>query len=595
MNAPVSRRSFLKNSALAAGAASAARLLPSALRAAEDPNAVAAGASPAATTPAPANIVYPPAPTYIAPPAGFGIAAGPFQPTWESLSAYQVPDWFRDAKFGIWAHWGPQCQPEQGDWYAQRMYQPTNAAYKFHVQKYGHPSKFGFKDVINEWKAEQWDPHHLIGLYKRAGAKYFAALANHHDNLDLFDSTYQPWNSVRVGPKKDIVGGWAKAARDHGLRLSLTCHGDRAWSWSQDAQRADTTGPLAGVHYDGLMSKADGKGLWWDGLDPQHLYAQYHPTGNYGWNLSPSAPRGGGPATAVPLPRDYCEKFFNRTIDLINKYQPDQLYFDDTILPIYPSTDIGLRIAAYFYNTNLARKGKLEAVLTTKGLTGENADKRRALVLDIERGVSSGADPLPWQTDTCIGDWHYRRSIFDQHSYKTVAQVVQMLVDIVSKNGCLQLNVPLPGHGMPDADELKFLEGLTAWMDLNSDGIYATRPWKIYGEGPSTTGQGPRGQFGGARDVRAYTAQDFRYVQKGDTLFAFTMGWPADGKLTLTALAEGSPHAPGAIERIELLGVKEPMKFTRDATGLTVALPEKKIGDHAHGFRIHGRGLTATT
>src|SRR5471030_1525524 len=166
----------------------------------------------------------------------YSVSAQKFEPTWDSLKQYQTPDWFRDAKFGIWAHWGPQCQPEQGDWYAQRMYQPANAVYKFHVEKYGHPSKFGFKDVIHEWKAEDWDPKHLISLYKRAGAKYFAAMAHHHDNFDLFDSKYQPWNSVKIGPKKDIVGGWAKAVRAAGLRLAVTSHGDRAWSWYQVAQ-----------------------------------------------------------------------------------------------------------------------------------------------------------------------------------------------------------------------------------------------------------------------------------------------------------------------------------------------------------------------
>jgi len=577
MKTPHTRRDFLKTSALAAGGAFA---LPAFLRA-QDPNAAAAGATPTSAAP-PASappVNYPPAPTPIAAPPGFGVAAGPFQPTWESLAAgYQTPDWFRDAKFGIWAHWGPQCQPEMGDWYAQKMYQPNNPVYKFHCEKYGHPSKFGFKDVIHEWKAEQWDPEHLVGLYKRAGAKYFAAMANHHDNFDMFDSKYQPWNSVAIGPKKDIVGGWAKATRAAGLRLSLTCHGDRAWSWSQDAQKSDPTGPLAGVHYDGLLSKADGKGQWWDGLDPQDLYAQYHELGRYNWQLN------GNP----PLPKAYTEKFFNRTIDLIDKYHPDLLYFDDTVLPIYPSTDIGLRIAAYLYNTNLARNGKLEAVIATKGL---NPEQRRSLLLDVERGVTNGGEALPWQTDTCIGSWHYQKSVFENHKYKTASQVAQMLVDIVSKNGNLQLSVPLPGHGMPDTDELKFLADLTVWMDLNGEGIFATRPWKTYGEGPSTVAQ-PRGQFGGARDVRAYTAQDFRYVQKGDTLYAFAMSWPEDGKLTLTALAEGSPHAPGAIERIELLGLKEPLKFSRDAAGLVLALPEKKIGDYAYGFKINGRGLT---
>ena len=581
MKTSFSRRDFIKKSAVVAGAASAAHLLPAALPAAEDPNAVAAGAIPVTNAAVSVAVKLPPAPTPILAPAGYGVAAGPFQPTWESLSAgYQTPEWFRDAKLGIWAHWGPQCQPEMGDWYAQKMYQPNNAVYKFHVEKYGHPSKFGFKDVINEWKAERWDPEHLVGLYKRAGAKYFAAMASHHDNLDLYDSKYQPWNTVRVGPKKDIIGGWTKAARNADLRLALTVHGDRAWSWYQDAQRADPAGPLAGVPYDGLLSKADGKGLWWEGLDPQDLYAQYHPLSRYGWTQS------GNP----PLGKEFVDKFFNRTIDLIDKYQPDLLYFDDTVLPIYPSTDIGLRIAAYFYNTNLARKGKLEAVIATKGL---NADQRRALLLDVERGVTNGGETLPWQTDTCIGSWHYEKKKLTDHTYKTAAQVAQMFVDIVSKNGNLQISIPLPGHGEPDADELKFIADFTAWMDIAGEGIYATRPWKVYGEGPSVTAPAPRGQFGGARDVRPYTSQDFRFVQKGDTLFAFAMGWPEDGKLVVTSLAQGSPLAPGAIERVQQLGTNAAIKFTRDAAGLTLLLPEKKVGDYAYGFKIKGSGLVA--
>ena len=219
----------------------------------------------------------PPRRRFPAPP-GFGVAPGPFQPSWESLSSYQVPEWFRDAKFGIWAHWGPQCQPEMGDWYAQRMYQcRSNAAYKFHCENYGHPSKFGFKDVINEWKAEKWEPEKLIALYKRAGAKYFVAMANHHDNFDMCDSKYQPWNTVAIGPKKDIIGGWAKATRAAGLRFGVSCHGATPGTGCRIAQGADHSGgPQAGVPYDGRMTKADGKGKWWDGLDPQDLYAQYH-------------------------------------------------------------------------------------------------------------------------------------------------------------------------------------------------------------------------------------------------------------------------------------------------------------------------------
>jgi alpha-L-fucosidase len=575
----LSRRNFIKKSALFTGAAATLPLLPSlaADTNAVDPNALAAGAATTSPTPTAPAIILPPAPTPIIAPPGFGVAAGPFQPTWDSLAGgYQVPDWYRDAKFGIWAHWGPQCQPEMGDWYAQKMYQFNSADYKFQCAHYGHPSKMGFKDVIHSWKAEDWDPHHLIKLYKRAGAKYFAALAHHHDNFDNFNSTYQPWNSVAVGPKKDIVGGWAKAVRDAGLRLALTSHGDRAWSWYQAAQGSDPSGPLAGVPYDGLMTKEDGKGLWWDGLDPQDLYAQYHPVGKYSWAQSENP----------PLAKPFVEKYFNRVIDLIDKYHPDVLYFDDTILPIYPSTDIGLRIAAYLYNTNLKRNGKLEAVINTKGL---NADQRRALVLDRERGVQEGIEALPWQTDTCIGNWHYQRSLFDQHKYRTSKQVTQMLADIVSKNGNLQLSIPLPGNGVPDADELKFLAELTAWMDVNSEGIHGTRPWKIYGEGPSTTATAPRSRFGGAADFRNYTAEDIRFTTKGDSLYAFIMAWPDSRSVVIKSLATNSPQLAGRkIEHVSLLGHWLGLKWTQDENGLNVKLPATPPSASAVTLKIKG-------
>jgi alpha-L-fucosidase len=462
-----------------------------------------------------------------------------------------------------------------GDWYAQHMYVPTHAAYKFHVQKYGHPSKFGFKDVCNEWKAEQWDPVALIAIYKKAGAKFFSAMANHHDNMDMWDSTYQPWNSVKIGPKKDIVGGWGKAARDAGLRFGISCHGAHTWDWLQTSRDSDPSGPMQGVAYDGVMTKADGKGKWWDGLDPQDLYAQYHPRGKWGWNLSGN----------LPVAKDYCEKFFNRTVDLINKHQPDLLYFDDTVMPMYPTVDIGPRIAAFLYNSSLARNGKLEAVMTGKDLRNANVAWRNALILDLERGVTGGGEAIPWQTDTCIGNWHYQRSLFDQHKYKTAIQVVQMLIDIVSKNGNLMLNIPLPGNGMPDDDELKVLAGLTGWIGPNGEGIYGTRPWAVYGEGPSVTTTAPANRFGGAVDVRAYTHQDVRFTQKGDIVYAFVMGWPQGGATTIKSLATGAPNFPREVAKVELLGSGE-VEFTRDAPGLAINMPDKKPNDYAYGLKI---------
>jgi alpha-L-fucosidase len=554
------------------------------------PRLLGQAASEPATQAKPMTRPTPPGPAIITPPAGFGVARGPFEPTMDSLSKYEVPEWYRDAKFGIWAHWGPQCQPEMGDWYAQRMYQFNNDAYRFHVQKYGHPSKFGFKDVCNVWKAEKWDPVALIALYKKAGAKFFAAMANHHDNMDMFDSAYQPWNSVKIGPKKDIVGGWAKAARDAGLRLAVSSHAGRAWSWYNVSQGSDPSGPMAGVQYDGTMTKDMGKGLWWEGLDPQDLYAQYHPAGGRGGARGPASTTASGPAggatTRGPGGRGgnvgdaaYTEKYFNRIVDLINKYDPDILYFDDSVFPLYPATDVGPRIAAYLYNKSIERHGKLEAVMTGKGL---NATQRKAILLDLERAVTGGSDPIPWQTDTCIGDWHYRRSLFDQHRYKTAIQVVQMLIDIVSKNGNLMLNIPLPGNGLPDEDEMKVLAGLASWMPTNGEALYGTRPWAVYGEGPSTTAPARRGM---GSDFRAYTAEDVRFTKKGDILFAILMGWPDNGKATIKSLAEGAANFPRKVAKVELLGSGE-VKFTRDASGLVATMPQEKPHDFAYALKV---------
>ncbi len=409
------------------------------------------------------------------------------------------------------------------------------------------------------------------------------ALAVHHDNFDLYDSTYQPWNSVAIGPKKSLVGGWEKAARAAGLKFAISSHGDRAWSWYQDAQKADTKGNFAGVPYDGQMSKADGKGLWWKGLDPQDYYAQYHEAGKYDWPQNPAA---GSP----PLPKAYTEKYFNRTIDLINKHNPDLLYFDDTILPIYPSTDVGLRLAAYYYNHNLKRNnGKLDCVLTGKGL---NAQQSQAVVMDIEKGGAAAIRPEPWQTDTCIGSWHYDIKHLTKHDYKNARDIARMLVDNVSKNGNLMLNIPLPGHGEPDADELAIIADFTKWMDRNGSAIYASRPWKVLGEGSlvPVAGNGVNARSRSAPPT--FTAKDMRFVQKAGAVYCFVMDWPADGQLVIKSLAEGTAVVPGKVARVEIIGVNEPLKFTCDAAGLNVTLPATRVGDYVYGFKISGDGIT---
>jgi alpha-L-fucosidase len=266
------------------------------------------------------------------------------------------------------------------------------------------------------------------------------------------------------------------------------------------------------------------------------------------------------------------------------------IYFDDSVLPLHPVSDVGLRLAAYFYNANMRRHGgRLEAVITGKQL---DQAQRRCMVWDIERGVANEIQPLPFQTDTCIGDWHYSRPIFEHHWYKTPATVAQMLVDIVSKNGNLMLNVPLPGSGGPDDDELAFISDFGRWMSVNFHAIQGSRPWVVYGEGPSVATTAPLRDagFNEGRD-RPYTAEDVRFVQKGGTLYAFAMAWPESGRLTLTSLAAASPNAPGNVERVELLGAPQPLAFERGAGGLTITLPERRVGEYVYGFAISGPGL----
>lgn len=510
------------------------------------------------------------------------VQSGQFEPTWQSLSKYKVPDWYRNAKFGIWAHWGPQCQPEQGDWFGRFMYNEGSYQYNWFIKNYGPQSKFGFKDIIHDWKAQNWDPEKLVALYKRVGAQYFFAMANHHDNLDLWNSKYQEWNSVRVGPHKDIVAGWAAAAKKYKLPFGLSVHASHAWTWYETSQRADTTGTLKGVPYDGKLTKADGKGTWWEGLDPQELYAQNHPLskgsdknitalwGQWSWGNGASTPD-----------QKYCDKFYNRTMDLINLYHPDLLYFDDTTLPLYPVSDAGLKIAAHYYNTNMARhKGKLEAVMFGKQLTD---NQKKCMVWDVERGAPDKLQDKAWQTCTCIGDWHYSRSIYENGSYKSAATVIRMLVDIVSKNGNLLLNIPVRGDGTIDDKEVAILEGIAAWMDVNKESIFDTRPWKIFGEGPSVDEVNKLDGAGFNEGKLAYTAKDIRFSERGTVLYATLMGVPTED-ISIKTVAKNA--GINKIKKIELLGSKEKLTWKQGYDALVITKPKECPNDIALVFKI---------
>jgi alpha-L-fucosidase len=521
------------------------------------------------------------------------IARGPFQPSWESLTQnYRVPDWFRDAKFGIWAHWSAQCVPEQGDWYARQMYLQGNPVYQHHLETYGHPATFGFMEIDHLWRAEHWEPEKLMALYQRAGAKYFFALANHHDNFDAYASKHHAWNSVNVGPKRDIVGAWAKVARARGLKFGVSNHSAHAWHWFQVAYGYDAEGPQRGVRYDAArLSKADGKGKWWEGLDPQELYTgrnivvpdgitsvkemkEWHEKNDRVWTESPPA---NNPA--------FTRNWFLRCQDLIDQYQPDVVYFDNTELPLGQA---GLDIVAHHYNANFARnRGKLDAVVNAKHMLPEHLP---ALVEDIERGVATGIRPHPWQTDTCLGQWHYSRAVAEQNSYKTAAQVIRMLLDIVSKNGNLMLSVPLRGDGTIDQHERAILEDLAAWMKTSSEGIFGSRPWNVYGEGPATLETPESGEFGGARDVRGkpYTLEDIRFTTKPNVLYAYLLAPQPGAQIVIKSLAKSTPQLKGRkVEGVSLVGGGR-LEWTLEERGLSVKLPERLPSSEAIGLRIRG-------
>lgn len=509
---------------------------------------------------------------------------GKFQPTWSSLETYQVPKWFRNAKFGIWAHWGPQCVEGSGDWMARSMYLEGSAEYKYHVEHYGHPSEVGFKDIIPLFKAEKWNPDALVAFYKKIGAQYFFALGNHHDNFDLWDSKYQAWNSKNMGPKRDILAEWEQAARKYELPFGISFHADHAWTWYEPSQRYDRNGPKAGVPYDGTLTKADGKGKWWEGYDPQELYAQNHPMSKGSWvDGMIHSQWAWGNGASLPT-QEYCTNFYDRTVDAINRYNPDLIYFDVTVVPFYPISDAGLKIAAHFYNHNMAtHKGKLEAVMLSKIL---DENQRKAIVWDVERGAPNEIMEQPWQSCSCIGGWHYNTSIYENNWYKSAADVVKLLVDIVSKNGNLLLSVPLRADGTFDEKEEKILNEFGDWMNINKEAILDTRPWEIFGEGPiaeadiKINAQGfNEGSYSKA------TAQEIRFTQTKKDLYATVLAWPAEKQILIKSLSDESKLFPGKISRVELLGYGK-VPFTRTDKGLLINMPDKQINKIAPVFKI---------
>ena len=481
-------------------------------------------------------------------PAQLPVARGPFEPTLDSLKQYRAPDWFRDAKFGIWAHWGPQAVPRQGDWYARFMYVPGHPHYAHHVEHYGHPSQAGFKDIIPLWKAEKFDPEALMDQYVAAGAKYFVSMGVHHDNFDLWNSRHHRWNAAAMGPRRDIVGVWRDAARRRGLRFGVSEHLGASHNWYTPSHGYDQFWPKLGVDY--------------DGADPRYADL-YHPRHD--------EPYKGNNQTWYTTNPAYHQEWNARIRDLIDTYEPDLLYSDGGI----PFGEVGRSLVAHFYNSSVARHGRLEAVYNCKGMGSGEFDPA-ACVLDVERGVMSGIQPLPWQTDTSNGDWFCN----DNQPYKSAPEVIHMLADIVSKNGNLLMNIVLQPDGTPAPESATLLRELKDWMAVNSEAIHGTRPWTTWGEGPT---QAKGGDFNEGAD---FTPRDIRSTSRGDTVYAITLGEPT-GQVSLATLAGGGGHH--AVRSVHLLGVAQPLRFRQTAAALVVDLPATLPTRHSSALKIQLR------
>ena len=482
-----------------------------------------------------------------------------FEPTFESLRQFSAPEWFRNAKFGIWSHWGPQSVPMFGDWYARNMYIEGTPQYEYHVRHYGHPSKFGYKDICALWKAEKFDPEGLMAKYHKAGARYFMSQGTHHDHFFNYDSQINRMNSVNVGPHKDILALWKAAADRYGMPFGISEHLGASFSWWRVNKGCDRFGPYAGVPYDGndpayqdfYFANQE------HGTDRPHEAAPWY-TGN----------------------KDF-RQYWQRCVgEMIERFQPELLYTDGS-LPFGEhwhnrqdgsgkdenSYELGLQTVAKLYNTSIDKYGENRAIYLQKD---RNPDIYSVGVLDIEKSQLPGIMPEPWHTDTCIGNWFYDV----HHPYKRPEQIIEMLVDIISKNGVMLLNILQRPDGTIDDDAEYILEQLAKWFAVCSEAVYDTRPWRVFGEGDTLV------KIEGFREDKTdWTRNDFRFVQKNGAVYAFMMGAHGGDTVVLRSFAEQE------VRSVELLGYG-PVPFRKEFGVLTIALPDQLPALCANALKI---------
>ena len=478
---------------------------------------------------------------------------GPYTTDWSNLSRqYNTPAWWRDAKLGAWSHWDPQSMAEYGDWYALRMYNEGHPQSNYHREHFGHPSEYGYKELCRDWKTDLWDPEDLMNLYEKMGARYFLALGNHHDNFDCWESKYQPWNSVNIGPHQDIVGIWEKVARKHNMPFGIGFHATPARTWGQfmpPRYKSDSNGDKAGVPYDAILTKADGykpnadgTDKWWKGMDPQDLYGPVHHNGRNS------------------LESPFANQFMWRVDDAIRKYQPDMIYFDDHAGDSQEDLGINMglgkltpEIIANFYNIASKRaNGNREVVATFKGVGGRyNSFQHnpemvdivdRSLVKSTELYTEDDIMPFPFQTEVSLQDWHYQQG----GKYRSASEIITRLMQNVSRNGCLLLNITQHGRGDIDQEARQICLDIGRWVSINKEAIYSARPFNVWGN------------------------DHIIYTRQGGYIYATVVN-PADEEIILPPLSDLSPSV-GKITKVEMVENGQAIPFRQSAEGLSIQM-----------------------
>ncbi|WP_322481091.1 alpha-L-fucosidase [Thermogemmatispora sp.] len=460
--------------------------------------------------------------------------AGPFLPDWQSLRAYRVPAWYAGARFGIFIHWGLYAVPAyDNEWYPRNMYLPDTPAYRHHLATYGPPERFGYKDFIPHFRAERFDPAAWAALCQEAGARFVVPVAEHHDGFAMYRCSFSRWNAVDMGPRRDIIGELAEAVRARGLTFGLSSHRAEHW-WFFNGGRAIPS----------------------DVQDPQ--YADLY-----------------GPARPEDEPPDaaFLADWLARLYELVERYRPALIYFDWWISrPAF--RPYLARFAAYYYN-RAAHWGQ-EVVITYK----EGAFEEGSAVEDIERGRRPTISPRVWQADTSLArnSWGYTIA----QDYKPFGAILDDLIDTVSKNGVFLLNIGPRADGSIPEPEADLLRRLGRWLTINGEAIYDSQPWHLHGEGPTTSAAGP---FSESQQT-TFTEQDLRFTRRGPALYVLLPVWPRQGRISIQALAAGSPHYPQSIGAIHLLGGDAPLSWRRDDQGLHIDLPADPPGERGGALKI---------